>query len=378
MISIVLIAATIIIYEQMRYVNNKDMGFDKDKLVVIDINSGDVRLGAETIKNEFAKLAQVRSVAVTSRVPGEWKTIPSVKVNNNNSNPYEGKDMYFFGVDEQFLSTYNIRLLKGRNFHASGNADSAAVLINESAAKELGITEALGQAITIPSVRFGGDNRSMLDKPFTATVAGIVKDFNFQSLHEPLAPMVLGFRKNPVHVIDYFTVKLAGGDIEATIKKMDEILHSVDQRHLFEYHFLDKQWDLLYREDKIRQVIFLVVALLAIFIAALGLLGLTIYAAEQRVKEIGVRKVLGASVTGIVVMLSKDFLKLVLVAAVIAIPLAWFFMHKWLEDFAYRVDIKWWVFVLSALAAVIIAMSTICLQVVKAAIANPVKSLRTE
>jgi putative ABC transport system permease protein len=378
MISIVLIAATIIIYEQMQYVNNKDMGFDKEKLVVIDINSGTVRRSAATIKDEFVKLAQVKSVSVTSRVPGEWKTIPSVKVNTDNSNPTNGKDMYFFGVDGQFLSTYNIKLVKGRNFFSAGNADSSAVLINETAAKELGITNTLGQLITILSAKFGGDNRSAVDKPFTATIAGIVKDFNFQSLHEPLAPMVIGFEKTLGMSFGYFTVKLTGGDIDGTLKKLNAVLHSIDQDHLFEYHFLDKQWDLLYRDDKIRQTIFLFVALLAVFIAALGLLGLTIYAAEQRVKEIGIRKVLGAGVSGIVLMLSKDFLKLVLIAAIIAIPVSWIFMHKWLEGFAYRININGWVFVFSALVAVIIAMATIGLQVVKAAIANPVKSLRTE
>ncbi|HEV7424537.1 MAG TPA: FtsX-like permease family protein, partial [Candidatus Paceibacterota bacterium] len=198
------------------------------------------------------------------------------------------------------------------------------------------------------------------------------------SLHEPLAPMVIGFEKSLGMSFGYFTVKFTGGDIDATLKKMNAILQSIDQDHLFEYHFLDKQWELLYREDKIRQTIFLIVALLAVFIAALGLLGLTIYAAEQRVKEIGVRKVLGASVSSIVVMLSKDFLKLVLTAAVIAIPVAWFFMHKWLEDFAYRININGWVFVLSALVAIIIAMATIGLQVMKAAITNPVNSLRSE
>ncbi|MEC5146358.1 ABC transporter permease [Chitinophaga sp. 212800010-3] len=378
MISIVLIAATIIIYEQMQYVNNKDMGFDKEKSVVVAINSGDIRHAAATIKDEFTKLALVKSAAATSRVPGDWKTITSVKVNTNGSNPADGKDMFFLGVDDQFLSTYNIKLLKGRNFYSSGNGDSAAVLINETAAKQLGITNALDQTITIPSARSGSDYRSGLEKPFTATVVGIVKDFNFQSLHESIAPMVLGAPKNPVHNFDYFTVKLAGGDVSATLTKMSAILRSVDPDNVFEYRFLDKQWDLLYREDKIRQTVFLIVALLAIFIAALGLLGLTIYAAEQRVKEIGIRKVLGASVSGIVWMLSTDFLKLVLIAAVIAVPVAWFFMHKWLEDFAYRISISWWVFVWSALVAVIIAMATICLQVVKAAIANPVKSLKTE
>ncbi len=377
-ISIVLIAATIIIFQQMQYVNNKDMGFDKDKLVVIDINSGVVSRSAATIKDEFTKLSQVKSVSVTSTVPGAWKTIPSVKVNTDNSNPTSGKDMYFFGADGQFLSTYNIKLLKGRDFFSSGNADSSSVLINETAAKDLGITDALSQPITILSAKFGSDNRSAVDKPFTVTVAGIVKDFNFQSLHELLAPMMIGFERSLGMSFGYFTVKLTGGDIDATLKKLNAVLHSIDQDHLFEYHFLDKQWELLYREDRIRQTIFLIVALLAIFIAALGLLGLTIYAAEQRVKEIGIRKVLGASVSGIVLMLSKDFLKLVLIAAVIAIPVAWFFMHKWLEDFAYRININWWVFVLSALAAIVIAMATISLQVVRAAIANPVKSLRTE
>ncbi|HXB33088.1 MAG TPA: ABC transporter permease [Puia sp.] len=380
MVSIALIAATIIIYEQMQYVNKKDMGFDKEKLVVIDINSGKIRRSASTIENEFVRLPQVKSVTVTTRVPGEWKIIPSVKVNKGNSNAADGTDMYFFGVDGQFLSTYNIKLLKGRNFFSTDKSDSNGVLLNETAAKALGITDALGQTITIPSAKFGGDTRAGLDRPFTATIAGIVKDFNFQSLHEAIAPMVIGFKNNPLQGIDfgYLTVRLSGGDFNATLKQMDAILHSVDRDHLFEYHFLDKQWELLYREDKTMQTIFLVIALLAIFIAVLGLLGLTIYAAQQRIKEIGIRKVLGANVSTIVLMLSKDFLKLVLIAAVIAVPIAWFFMQKWLEDFAYRITISWWVFALSALAATIVAMATISLQVLKAAIVNPVKSLRAE
>ncbi len=312
MISIVLIAATIIIYQQMQYVNKKDMGFDKEKMVVIDVNSGYVRRSAAAVKDEFSKIAQVKSVSHTYAVPGAWKAMPVVKVNTDNSNPTSGSDMYYFGVDGRFLSTYNIKLLKGRNFFHQAMQILPRVLINETAAKELGITEALGQPITILSATFGGDSRSAVEKPFTVTIAGIVKDFNFQSLHEPIAPMVIGFEKTLGMSFGYFTVKFTGGDIDATLKKMNAILHGIDQEQFFEYHFLDKQWDLLYREDKIRQTIFLIVALLAIFIAALGLLGLTIYAAEQRVKEIGVRKVLGASVSGIVLMLSKDFLKLVL------------------------------------------------------------------
>jgi putative ABC transport system permease protein len=344
--------------------------------VVIDVGGGKILRSSAAIKNEFGKLSQVKSVCVSSTMPGALKTIPTVKVNTDKSNPATGKDMYFFGIDGQFLSTYDIKLLKGRNFFPSGNADSSAVLINETAAKELGITDAIGQPITILSAKSRGDNRSGVDKPFTATVAGIVKDFNFQSLHEPLAPMVMAYNRRLGINFGYFTVKLAGGDFNGTLKKMNTIFNSIDQDQPFEYHFLDEQWEMLYREDKIRQTIFLVIALLAIFIAALGLLGLTIYAAEQRVKEIGIRKVLGAKVTGIVLMLSKDFLKLVLIAAIIAIPIAWFFMNKWLEDFAYRINIDWWIFGLAALVAIIIAMATICLQVVRAAVKNPVNSLR--
>jgi putative ABC transport system permease protein len=378
MISIVLIAATIIIYQQMQYVNKKDLGFDKDKLVVIDINSGKIQRSAATVKAEFGKLAQVRSVAVTSMVPGQRTTIPMVKVNMGESDPTSGKDMYFFGVDGQFLSTYNIKLLKGRNFFPSGKGDSSAVLINETAAKELGITDATGQTITIPSAKTGGDNRTALEKPITARIAGIVKDFNFQSLHESIAPMVIGYEKYITMNFGYITVKLGGGDVGATMKNMKGILRRMDGEQRFDYHFLDKQWEMLYREDKKRQTIFLAISLLAISIATLGLLGLTIYAAEQRIKEVGIRKVLGAKIGGIVFLLSTEFLKLVLIAALIATPVAWFFMNKWLEEFAYRLTIHWWVFALSALVAVVIAMATISLQVVKAAMANPVKSLRAE
>jgi len=375
-LSIIMIIATIVVYMQMKYINAKDMGFKKDQLVVVDINSGKVRRSAETIKNEFAKLTQVKDVSVSSRVPGEWKILPKVKVKNDNTSASPGKDMYFLGVDDQFLKTYQVTLLKGRNF-LQGTTDSSAVMINETAAKALGITEPSEQIISIPAVNFDG-NFSPLDKPFYVRVVGIVKDFNFQSLHEPLAPMVLAFQSNPIHSIDYFTARLSVGDISSTLKQMDAVLHSIDQNHLFEYHFLDKQWALFYRQDKIRETIFFTIAMLAIAIACLGLFGLVTYAAEQRIKEIGIRKVLGASVKSIVAMLSKDFIKLIMIAAVIAFPVAWFAMNKWLQDFAYRIDMSWWMFALAAMVALVIALLTIGFQAIKAAFANPVKSLRTE
>jgi len=366
-LSIIMIFATIIVYMQLKYVNTKDMGFKKEQLLVVDINSGKVRKGAETIKNEFAQLAKVRDVTVSSRVPGEWKDLPKVKVKNEKIHTPEGEDMYFVGIDDQFLKTYKISLVNGRNFTQGSIADSSSVIINQTAAKALGITKPSEQLIEIP-----------LGELFKARVIGIVKDFNFQSLREPLAPMILGFQKNPIQNIDYFTVRIATDDAGATLKQMDAILHNIDPDHLFEYHFLDKQWDLFYQEDQIRETIFFIVAMLTIVIACLGLFGLATYAAEQRLKEIGIRKVLGASVVNIVTMLSKDFLKLVLIASLIAFPIAWLAMNQWLRDFAYRITISWWVFIAAGFIALLIALVTISVKAIKAAITNPVKSLKTE
>jgi putative ABC transport system permease protein len=190
--------------------------------------------------------------------------------------------------------------------------------------------------------------------------------------------MIVAYQNNPVHSIDYFTSKISTTDIPSSLKKMESILLDIDPSHLFEYNFLDKQWDLFYREDQKRQTIFLCIALLTILIACLGLFGLATYAAEQRIKEIGIRKVLGASIGSIVGMLSRDFARLVLIASVIAFPVAWWAMNNWLEDFAYRIQMKWWVFALAGFGALLIALVTVSFQTVRAALANPVKNLRTE
>ena len=374
-LSIIMVVATIVVFLQMKYVNTTDMGFNKEQLLVVDINSGKVRRGAETIKTEYAKVASVKSVSVTSRVPGEWKVIPKVKVKGQGSNN-EANDMYYMAVDDQFLKTFEVDLLKGRNFYANP-ADSSAVMINETAAKMLGVKEPSEQLIEIPSVDFSG-NVSNFDEPFRTRVVGITKDFNFRSLREKVAPLVLAYRDNPVHNIDYFTVRLSTDNVDQTLKQLENILHKVDANHLFEYNFLDKQWDNFYRDDQKRQTIFLVIAALTILIACLGLFGLATYAAEQRIREIGIRKVLGASVSGLVTLLSKEFIKLVLIASLLAIPVSWWMMNNWLSDFAYRTKIYWWVFVIAGALALIVALGTVGLKALKAAIMNPVKSLRSE
>jgi putative ABC transport system permease protein len=231
--------------------------------------------------------------------------------------------------------------------------------------------------VEIPAVSFSG-NAQTLQQPFRAGLIGIVKDFNFQSMRDRVAPMILAYRNNPIHSIDYFTARIRQSGSESILKGMEKVLHDVDASHLFEYNFLDRQWALFYREDQKRQTIFLSIALLTILVACLGLFGLAAYAAEQRLKEIGIRKVLGASVAGIVNMLTKDFAKLVLIASLIALPVAWWAMNSWLEDFAYRIRIQWWVLLLAAFAALFIALITVSVQTIRAALSNPVKNLRNE
>lgn len=374
-LSIVMIVSTLVVYQQLRYINTKDLGFRKDQLVVIDINSGSVRRSAETIKDEFAKLSSVKNVSTTSRVPGEWKVIPKIKIRQP-GNGTESNDAYIIGADEKFLSTFEVVLLKGRNF-TNSPADSSAVMLNETAANILGIKQPADQQIEIPSAEFSG-NTVDLKEPFKARVIGITKDFNFRSLREKVAPMVIAYKNNPVQAIDYFTLRVSANNMDATIKKMEGVIAKIDPNHLFEYNFLDKKWDEFYREDQKRQSIFIAIAFMTILIACLGLFGLATYSSEQRIKEIGIRKVLGASVSSIVSMLSKDFLKLVLIATIIAIPLSWLAMYNWLQDFAYRINISWWVFAVGGLMALLIALITVSFQSIKAAIANPVKSLRTE
>ncbi|GAB3768057.1 ABC transporter permease [Spirosoma horti] len=376
-ISIVMMIATIVLFQQVRFANTKNLGFNKELLLVVDINSGKVRSGAETIKAEFGRIATVKGVSVTSRVPGEWKIIPTVKIRPE-GNSDEHKVAYLIGADENFTRTFEVQLMNGRNF--GGVSDSTSVILNETAAKLLGITEASSQRVDIPSRAMGGSYRPLneANQPFRARVIGIVKDFHFQSLREKIAPMVLAYQKNQVHAIDYFTVRIEGKDIPATLAEMRDVLAKIDPTHLLEYHFLDEQLARFYAEDQRRQTLLIWVALATIFIACLGLFGLATYAAEQRVKEVGVRKVLGASVMNLTALLSKDFLRLVLMANGIAFPLAWWAINQWLQEFAYHIDVEWWVFAVSGVAALAIALATVSYQAIKAALMNPVKSLRSE
>ncbi|HEX6892359.1 MAG TPA: ABC transporter permease, partial [Chryseolinea sp.] len=376
-ISTVMIIGTIVLLMQVNYLNNTDLGFNKELMVVIDVNVIKARTNFDALKNEMSMVPAVKNVSVTSRVPGEWKNFYTVKLRNEGrTDAYDVS--YYFGADKDFLKTYDIELVQGRNFDT--RSDSSAVIINETAAKMLNIKEVSGQTIEIAQVSGGGKYSPLNDEntPFRPRVIGIVKDFHFQSLRTRIEPLVLAYNENPIQPIDYYSVKISGTNIPETLDKLKTIMVKNDEREPFEYHFLDDQVALFYVEDERRQALLGWVAFAAVFIACLGLFGLATYSAEQRVKEIGVRKVLGATILNLVSLLSQDFIKLVLIANAIAFPIAWWATSRWLQEYAYHIDIGWWVFVLAAILASFVALLTVSYQAIKAAMSNPVNSLRSE
>lgn len=376
-ISTIMIIGTIVLYQQVRFMNKKDLGFNKELLVVVDVNTGKARTEYKTIKTEMKKIPSVKFVSATSRVPGEWKTYRMIKIKNQQSTD-EPHEAYFFGADPDFVQTFNATILKGRNFDTE--RDSNAVIINETMAKQLNITEPSDQVVDIPMVARSGTFNALAvnNMPYKSRVVGIIKDFHFQSLRDKIAPLVLGYHLNPIHGLDYYTARIDAGNIAGTLEQMKAVMVGVDSNDPFEYHFLDEQLARFYIEDYRRQTLLIWVALATIFIACLGLFGLATYAAEQRVKEIGVRKVLGASVIGLSALLTKDFLKLVLIANGIAFPIGWWASKKWLQEYAYHIEIEWWIFASAGLMAIVIALATVSYQAIKAAWMNPIKSLRSE
>jgi putative ABC transport system permease protein len=371
-LTITLIFATLIAFRQLSFIQNTNLGFQKEQLVVLDINSGAVRRGFETIKTEIAKIPAVKSVSVSSRVPGEWKNMPQVMVELPAST--EPKSIFFLSVDDDFFPTFEMELISGRNFSDLNPSDSLSLIINETAARELGFKDPLSETMTITTTAYG--NR--LEIPFEGKIIGIVRDFHFQSLHEKIGPMVLAFRNNPIHAIDYFNVRLLPGDWQAGLKDMEKILQSIDPSHLLEYNFLDEKLAEFYRQDTKRGQLFAISAGVSIGLACLGLFSLASFMTEQRTKEVGIRKALGATSGQIVMMLTGSYVKLVLLGFILATPLAVWALGKWLQSFAYQVDIGWETVTLACAFTLLIVLSTVGYKSLKAAAENPVKSLRSE
>ncbi len=367
-LSITMMVATLVVYDQLQYVRNKRLGFNKEHLVVIDINSAEMRRNAKTAKNEFAGNSAVRSVAVSSRVPGDWKNIAQIGVISTGVPAPDTLAMSFLGIEENFLDTYEIELVEGRNFSTQIATDSTAVLLNETAAKALGWDSSMGKPIAVMAPRAG----------YGAQVIGVVKDFHFRSLYEKIGPLVMGHLSNPIQPMDYFTVRINAINLPATLEFLQSVHEQFDHTTPFEYNFLDERLQDFYKTDERVGRLFGIAAALAILIACIGLFGLAAFTTEQRTKEIGVRKVLGASAAGILLLLSKDFTKLVAVAFAAATPISYLAMKHWIQDFAYRSDIDWRVFALAGGMALLIVLLTVSYQAVKAAMANPVEALRYE
>jgi len=335
--------------------------------VLVVIGTGALGNNVDAFRNEVAKMTGVK----TSSFAGYLPVSNSSRNDNTFSteavmNEKNGFNMQVWNVDYDYVPTLGMEMLKGRNFSPDYGSDSSGLIINETTAKVMGYDDPVGKKL------YSGEGNA--NNNVTYTIVGVVKNFNYESLRKNVGPLCfrLGFNKWAT------AFKVSAPDVQGLIRNIESKWKSMAPGMPFTYQFLDAAFDNMYRAEQRIGKVALSFAVLAIFIACLGLFGLATYMAEQRTKEIGVRKVLGASVSNIVSMLSKDFAKLVLIAAVVAFPIAWFAMNKWLQDFAYRINIGWWIFIAAAVITLLIALFTVIFQAIKAAIANPVKSLRTE
>lgn len=368
-ISITLIIGTIVIYNQLNYIRSREIGYNRDQVLVVN-NTYWLGKQIKPFRQEMLKISGVQSAAVAGSLPTETAFNQNGWFKDATLDAKQITIMTGFFADQNYIPTLNMRIVQGRNFSSDFPTDSSAVIINETAAKLLGFKDPLNQTLYRP-----GDY--LPDGGFASIpyhIIGVVKDFNFSSMHDKVGPLIIQLSED----FGRIAIRINTKNIPALIKQVEEKWNSMVPGQAFSYSFLDADFNKMYNAEQQTGKLFITFAVFAIFIACLGLFGLVTYAAEQRTKEIGVRKVLGASVGGIVAMLSKDFAKLVMIACVIAFPVAWWAMNKWLQSFAYRITISWLVFVVAGAAAILIALLTVSFQAIKAAVANPVKSLRTE
>lgn len=363
-LSISLLVSTIVVYRQLEFIRQADLGFNRENVVVIETYGTDVR--REKLFSYRQKIGQYPGVlghSVSDAAPGITPDASIMEIKGRSDRP----KMNVLYADFEFAQTYGLSLAAGRHFDPLLATDTAsAVLLNETACRALGVT---------PEQAIGIDIRPVFFDSLSHRVVGVLKDYHFLSLREKIAPLLIlpNYRMPGT-----LAVRVAAGQLPKTIAQLQADWAEIDPAHPFEYHMLDEGLERLYRSEQKLGKLFAFFALAAIFIACLGMFGLAILLSTQRTKEIGIRKVLGASVAGITALLATDFLKLVLLAILIASPIAWYFMQNWLTDFAYRIEIQWWMFVVSGVVALAIAFITVGFQSVKAALTNPVQSLRSE
>jgi ABC-type antimicrobial peptide transport system permease subunit len=359
-VSIILLVGTAVVYQQLNFIKNKNLGFDKSNLLYMHM-TGDLWSKQQALKADLQRNPYTQDFSIIS-------SLPTALISGTINVQWEGKDpksqvvVPSINVDENFIKTFQMKMLAGRSFSKSFTGDSSNYILNETAMHLMGmnINNAVGKSISFEGTK--------------GTVIGVVKDFNFKPLQYAIDPLVLRFNKWGGYVM----VRAQPGNTEATINGLEKISHDLNPAYPFNYSFLDNELNNLYKGEQKMGNIFNLFAILAIFISCLGLYGLSAFMAEQRTKEIGVRKVLGASVFSIVYLLSGKFTRLIVVAMVIAIPISWWVINSWLKSFAYRVNINWTIFLMACGTALLIALLTVSYESVKAAIANPVESLRSE
>ncbi|GAB3967878.1 ABC transporter permease [Spirosoma terrae] len=364
-VSISMIIATIVANQQLRFIQNKKVGFDKEQILVLqDTHVLGDKLNA--FKDELGKLASVVRVSRAGFLPAGTsnQSVDGVVVRNGSEVSTHRTKSYY--VDEDYLPTLGIKLVQGRNFLKATPSENSNVLINEAAAQAYGFRNPIGKQIAITGDGTEGSKR-------TYTIVGMVNDFHFESMRQHIAPLIMFYG----HDTGQLALRIQTGDIAGLLRSIEQQWKARTDNP-FSYSFLNERFNTIYQSEQRIGRLVAIFAGLAVIIACLGLFGLAALTTHQRTKEIGVRKVLGASVGSVVVLLSKDFLKLVGIAIVIASPISWYGMHEWLQDFAYKTDLSWWVFALAGLLAIGIALATVSFQSIKAALMNPVKSLRSE
>jgi putative ABC transport system permease protein len=366
-VSITLIICTLIIYNQLEFFQTRSLGFDKENIIVIEAEAGNINENIDAFRQALTSDVKVTSVSASSNIIGDHLFYDT---NFRYDNSEEYFNLLLLGVDYDYVNTYNLNIMHGREFLHEYTTDKAdAFIINEQAARTLGINpeEAIGKKLimTIDA-----------DKFRESTIVGVVRDFNFQSLHRRIEPLVMFL--TDVDDINAISIKISAGTSNRTISFIKSTWENIYPGTPFTYSFIDSRLINLYKSEENIQKVFTIFATISILIACLGLFGLSSYTADERRKEIGVRRVLGASVSGIINMLSSEYTKWVLLANFIAWPIAWYMMDHWLMNFNYRIDIGWLVFIVSGLTAMLIAQLTVITQTVRVAISNPIDAIKYE
>jgi putative ABC transport system permease protein len=368
-ISVILIVCTLMVNRQMRYMLGEKIGFRKDHIIMVERT--DLLQQPKAFKTELAKIAGVESISGTTAMPGQQNFFGISYQEMGSKEQVTGRGIF---VDDDYAKVLGLELKEGRFFSRDFSTDSLSVLLNEKAVSELKLKNPVGARLTTPEAFLNAPDGS----PYAYTVIGVVKDFHFQSLHQQIAPLFINYSGKFADASNVIAMRIKAADFRGAVAATERTWKNFVKDRPFHYSFLDQTLARQYHGEQTTQKIFTIFSSLAIFIACIGLLGLAAYTTQQRTREISIRKVLGASIGNIVAMLSRDFLKLVLIAAFVAFPVAWWGMHKWLANFAYKINMGWEVFIVAALSATFVALFTISFQAIKAAMANPVKSLRTE